>query len=154
MQEQTRANRLCLFSHLGELLRNKTGQLHYCGREKNKTYLKKINMQVKGKKSQDDKKGCTVTVRTKVKVDVPSVRVQRQTSNKHHVHGQEEERKGIYLESACQCKNSKHVQMREKDWISHSINVPLKPSAYFKKAPNKQSSTAKIPPFPVTGHIH
>lgn len=48
-------------------------------------------MQVKGKKSQDDK-GCTVTARTKVKVDAPNVRVQRQTSNKYHVHGQEEER--------------------------------------------------------------
>lgn len=110
-------------------------------------------MQVKGKKSQDDK-GCTVTARTKVKVDAPNVRVQRQTSNKYHVHGQEEESKDIYLESACQCKNSKHVQMREKDWIRHSTNVPLKPSDYFKKTPNNQSSTAKIPPFPVTGHIH
>lgn len=39
--------------------------------------------------------------------------------------------------------------MREKDWISHSTNVPLKPSDYFKKTPNNQSSTAKIPPFPV-----
>lgn len=122
--------------------------MHYCERKKN--YLKIISMQVKEKKSQDDKKGCTVTARTKVKVDMPSVRVQRQTSNKYHVHGQEEGRKGIYLGSACQCKDSKHAQMREKDWISHSI--PLKPSDYLKKP--KKSSTVKTPHFPVTGHIH
>lgn len=39
-------------------------------------------MQVKGKKSQDG----TVTQRAKVKEDGHSMTVQRQTSNKYHVH--------------------------------------------------------------------
>lgn len=43
-------------------------------------------MQVKGEKSQDDKKKYTVTQKAKIKEERHSERVQRQTSNKYHVH--------------------------------------------------------------------
>lgn len=42
--------------------------------------------------------------------------------------------------------------MREKDWISHSANATLEFLECFLE--NKQTSTAKTPPFTVTGHIH
>lgn len=56
------------------------------------------------------------------------------------------------LERACQCKNCKHGQMREKDGVSHSTSAILESLECFLE--NKQACTAKTSPFPVTGHIH
>lgn len=67
--------RLRLFSSLGELLWNKTEQLHHCQGEKQP---KLINVQVKGKKGRDDKRW---TVTQKAKVQENEHRVQRQTKN-------------------------------------------------------------------------
>lgn len=83
LKTRLQPRRQCLFSGLEELPRKRQNN---CITVTEKKQLKIINMQVKGKKSQDDKKRCTVTQTDKVKEDGHSVTVQRQTSNKYHVH--------------------------------------------------------------------